>query len=213
MRCCHCQRSQGIVEAIHKAGGRFIDYDRDSNIIIDIEYKQAVEKTSQAIRDTKKPQPQAIRETKKTKSVNIDTSNVDWGRELPQEWYTDWSLQVLTPIDSSDAVTAGDALQNERTAMAQNHQEVPACTSASATSSGSNVKSNPFYQEHVSRPRDVHQYARQTSGSSVFSLGSFLDGCFDENALPLDNHHAPPAKRGEVRLYPIDIESMESAMN
>ncbi len=61
---------------------------------------------------------------------------------------------------------------NERAALAQNHQEVHAYTSTTA-------KSIPFHQEHVTRARDAHQYpplpGRQSSSSSHFTLGSFLD--------------------------------------
>lgn len=171
--------SQGIIAAIRKAGGKFINYDRRRNIVSYIGDKKAFVKTSQAIRDKINKN-----EDDDGNEVDVpfpfDSSNYfELDQELPQKWYTDYSCsQLLKSINSSNAVTAGDTPQNERVALVQNHQEVPAYTSTT-------VKSSPFHQEHVTRARDADQYlplpVRQSSDSSHDSIVSFLDGCFEED--------------------------------
>jgi len=99
--------SQGIVAAVRNKGGRFLTYyahdERNDIIYDDIGDKKASAKTSQTLRDALNRNKKASRfvvkdqkEKKETRApVKIDTSVVDWTKELPQEWYTDYSTQVL----------------------------------------------------------------------------------------------------------------------
>eukprot|EP00984_Skeletonema_dohrnii_P029484 scaffold20151_cov77-Skeletonema_dohrnii-CCMP3373.AAC.3 len=96
---------QGIVAAVRNKGGRFLKYDKSNKIYVDIGDKKASAKTSQTLRDAlnrnKKASRFVVKDQKEKKElgapvpVKIDTSVVDWTKELPQEWYTDYSTQVL----------------------------------------------------------------------------------------------------------------------
>jgi len=100
--------SQGIVAAVRNKGGRFLTYayaydERNDIVYDDIGDKKASAKTSQTLRDAlnrnKKASRFVVKGQKEKKElrapVRIDTSVVDWTKELPQEWYTDYSTQVL----------------------------------------------------------------------------------------------------------------------
>ena len=109
--------SQGIVTAVRLIGGRFLRYDERNDIIYpDIGDKKAMEKTSQTLRDAlnRSKSKNALSRNNVGKEdmsvpVTIDTTIIDWTKELPQEWYTSFSSQKLKsfngngrhPFDSS----------------------------------------------------------------------------------------------------------------
>ena len=100
--CPRCIFIQGIVAAIRKSGGRFLDYDEESQTYYDIGDKRAWDKTSQALREGLAQIRREIysslasdRQRSPRSQAERDSEN----RALPQERYFDVSVQFLQTLD------------------------------------------------------------------------------------------------------------------
>lgn len=141
--------------AVRNKGGRFLAYDAHNQIFFaDIEDKKATEKTSQALRDTKR----------KTVPFGILTPQVNKAMQLSKDLYSSYSEQVLQSLHDQDrchshsfsTVTDVDAApENKRDSL---------YTAISSTSIG--VEINKVLEYH-----DI----RMTSGQLCIELGLVED--------------------------------------
>ncbi|KAL3778161.1 hypothetical protein ACHAWO_006998 [Cyclotella atomus] len=108
--------SKGIVAAIRKSGGRFLEHNERQDYYFDIGDKKATEKTSQALREGQKDIRKNLykseegglanstnsAETNQASNVTMPAEPEMLGKQLPPEDYSQYSLLVLEALYNSD---------------------------------------------------------------------------------------------------------------
>mmetsp|Transcript_21963 Transcript_21963/g.35929 ORF Transcript_21963/g.35929 Transcript_21963/m.35929 type:complete len:422 (-) Transcript_21963:103-1368(-) len=97
--------SRGIVAAVRKSGGRFLDLDERTNIYTDIGDKKATEKTSQALREGQTKIRQDAyqnKDTGKQPMLPAPPVNADGMLEISGEGYMEYSVKVLGELYNAE---------------------------------------------------------------------------------------------------------------
>ncbi|KAL7525690.1 hypothetical protein ACHAXR_001118 [Thalassiosira sp. AJA248-18] len=97
--------SKGIVAAVRELGGRFLQFDENSGLFLDIGDKKAWEKTSQALREGQTKIRQQILSGKGQSKYDIsllESCSYRQSGDITAEGYFGYSVQVLDSLYKTD---------------------------------------------------------------------------------------------------------------
>jgi len=98
---------QGIVNAVRELGGRFLEVDERTGRYTDIGDKKATEKTSQALREGQTKIRKDIHQGQDDTSPPLPQLNVEGEKEISNEGYFGYSVQVLESLyHAEDNITS-----------------------------------------------------------------------------------------------------------
>mmetsp|Transcript_14312 Transcript_14312/g.22085 ORF Transcript_14312/g.22085 Transcript_14312/m.22085 type:complete len:356 (+) Transcript_14312:80-1147(+) len=203
--------SKGIVAAVRGMGGRFLRY--NGKMYTDIKGKQAVAKTSQTLRDARNPNKNAFQNAMKDKSqkgkeemgvaVTIDTTQeVDWGKELPQELYANYSYQVLKSLCAQQKAEMDSSNSNVSPGR------MPSVTLHKRKGGDDERNTNDDTNESKELPKEL--YLRYTE--QVLKPLHFQEGCHSHSFPTGTDVDAAPQNKRDSFISPRDAAISSSSM-